>query len=101
MVYLPTGANISVSDILTHSGFDVTEGKTKPNDPSFRKSLLCECKGEKVSLSIATMPDDPTYQAVLIVSRPKHGRRLAEVHELLVQHGALDNDQYESIRRKR
>ncbi len=93
-IYIPTQWNTSVSSVLTAAGFSVTSRDRHLANGVSGREHSCTRDGQVITLTEFPLPDDPSYFAVLGLSKPKHTAALLSARDALTQHGALDSDSY-------
>ena len=100
-MYIPAAWEISVTNVLTTAGFEVTvkEGKLANGEPGHE--YHCTRHGVHITLSVGPIPGDPSHHSVLGFARPKDSETMFTACDALARHGALDNQAYEKQRRRK
>lgn len=91
-VYIPTGWNTSVEEVLTDTGFTVVTIKSTQNGEKVEH--VCTRDGVSISFFDIFLPDDPSYRSVMGFSKRKDSAVLLSAQEAFIQRGALDYDAY-------
>lgn len=91
-VYIPTGWNTSVEEVLTDAGFTVVAIKSTQNGEKVEH--VCVRDGISISFFDIFLPDDPSYRSAMGFSKRKDAAVLLSAQEALIQRGALDDDAY-------
>jgi hypothetical protein len=94
-LFIPKEWETSIPEVLQAAGFQVTNSSRKFADGRVGNSYSCVRDGKRISFTEIPLPEDPTYLAILGLSRPKHSEILLLARDALQQRGAIDVNEYE------